>query len=246
MFISVSEYYAGVMRSRLGLGPSRVRVVRPGIKLKDYPSVVASPDSPTIGYLSPLCDAKGLTDLIEAFAILRQRPGLAALRLRVAGERVAGGMRRADLRRQLAKDGLAEQVEILPEPKAGAKPEFLRSLTVLSVPTREPEAFGVHVLEALASGVPVVQPRHGAFEEMLELTGGGVLFEPGDVQALAAALEGVLTYPARARELGGRGREGVAEHFSSGRMAREMTRAFVAAGDGVFHHGDTEHTENGE
>jgi glycosyltransferase involved in cell wall biosynthesis len=231
LFVAVSRYYAGVMRKRLGLGRKRVRVVHPGIDLAAYgpAPAPAPPERPVIGYLSPFSRAKGLSDLVEAFVMLKREPELSELRLRAAGQEVAAGPRPVDVRARLALDGVARDVEFPPAPGPGARRGFFEGLTVFSVPAREPEAFGVHVIEALASGVPVVQPRHGAFPEIVKLTGGGVLYRPGDVRGLASALEKILLDPGRAGELGSRGREGAAEHFAADRMAREMASVFEDA-----------------
>jgi glycosyltransferase involved in cell wall biosynthesis len=74
---------------------------------------------------------------------------------------------------------------------------FLSDLDVFTVPTTYRDPKGLFVLESLAAGVPVVQPDHGAFPELLELTGGGCLVEPGDPRALADRLEGLLNDPRR-------------------------------------------------
>lgn len=80
------------------------------------------------------------------------------------------------------------------------------------------------MIEALASGVPVVQPRHGAFIELLDATGGGILCDPDDPQALADAMETLLLDPERARALGKQGRKAVFESFSAERMARDIIK----------------------
>ena len=97
---------------------------------------------------------------------------------------------------------------------------------MFSVPALYGEAFGLYVIEALAAGVPVVQPRTAAFPELIEATGGGVLCEPGDPQALAEAIEELLLDPARARALGEAGRRAVFEKFSAEAMARDMVQAY--------------------
>jgi glycosyltransferase involved in cell wall biosynthesis len=229
LFVAVSDYYAKVMRRRLGLAAKRVRVVRPGVEVGETPPPPEPDGPPTIGYLSPFTREKGLGDLIEAFAILKRRPEFAELRLRVAGQDTAGNLRKPDLRSRLALDGLARDVEFLRSPTPAAKEKFFSGLSVFSVPAREPEAFGIHVVEALARGVPVVQPDHGASPEIVRLAGGGVLFESRSVPKLAEALAGLLSDPERARELGARGREGVAEHFTAEDMALGMTRVLEKA-----------------
>ena len=66
-----------------------------------------------------------------------------------------------------------------------AKLAFLRSLDVFSMPATYEEPKALSVIEALATGVPVVQPRLGAFTEIIENTGGGLLVPPNDIEALA-------------------------------------------------------------
>ena len=73
------------------------------------------------------------------------------------------------------------------------------------------------------NGVPVVQPRSGAFPELVEATGGGLLFDPADPGALAAALDKLIADQALRRELGRRGRAGVKKHYSLAAMAEDLT-----------------------
>ena len=236
LFVAVSEYYAKVMRRRLGLARKRVRVVHPGVDIEGIApastpadKLTDEPAPPVIGYLSPFSQEKGLGDLVEAFAILKRQPEFAELRLRAAGQDVAGGLRKVDLRSRLALDGIARDVEFLPSPTPATKEKFFAGLTAFSVPARAPEAFGVHVVEALAHGVAVVQPKHGASPEIVRLAGGGILFEPRNVRKLARALGKLLSDPERAAELGARGRDGVAENFTAEGMALGMTRVLEDA-----------------
>src|SRR5256885_5319689 len=101
-------------------------------------------------------------------------------------------------------------------PDLASKVRFLEGLDVLSVPTTYREPKGLYVLEALANGVPVVQPRHGSFPELLEATGGGVLVEPDDPTGLACGLRRLLDDAVHAAELAARGKAVVHEHFHAG------------------------------
>ena len=74
---------------------------------------------------------------------------------------------------------LSEDFEYCGEVDRRQKIELLNSIDVLSVPTIYNEPKGLFVLEAFANGVPVVQPRHGAFPELTEATEGGRVVEPG-------------------------------------------------------------------
>jgi glycosyltransferase involved in cell wall biosynthesis len=85
----------------------------------------------------------------------------------------------------------------------------------------------LYVIEALAAGVPVVQPWTAAFPELIEATGGGVLCAAGDAPALAEALEELLLDPARTRALGLAGQRAVSERFSAEAMARATLALYV-------------------
>ena len=211
-FIPVSHYFGEQMRPRLGVPAERLSVAYPGIQVADFTSATAT-NGPVVGYLARMHHAKGLQLLADAF-----------LRLKVPGARlrVAGAMTRSDQALvKSVRNKLGDRVEFLPNLDRAAKQAFLRSLSVLSVPA-EGEAFGMYVLEALACGVPVVQPRSGAFPELLAATGGGILCESGNPAALAAGLDELLRDPVRARQLGAAGRQVVAEKFSVEAMSRTV------------------------
>ena len=90
---------------------------------------------------------------------------------------------------------------------------------MLSVPTIYREPKGLFVLEALASGVPVVQPRHGAFPEILEDTEGGVLVEPESVRALTTSFRKWMDDPEGLRQMGLRGQRAVRARYDDATMA---------------------------
>jgi len=168
-----------------------------------------------------MCREKGLDTLVEAYVELRQRDRVKNLKLRIGG-----GCGPADelfvksLRERLQASGVLGDVEFHPNLDRAAKLDFLRSLSVFSVPALYGEAFGLYVIEALAAGVPVVQPRAGGFPEIIAATGGGMLCAPGEPKALADAIEELLLNPERARALGETGRKAVREKFSAEAMAR--------------------------
>ena len=108
---------------------------------------------------------------------------------------------------------------------------FLQSLDVLSVPTTYREPKGIYVLEALANGVPVVQPAHGSFPELIEATGGGLLVEPGDPAALARGWRQLADDPAARRRMGQTGREVVRSRFTAEGMARATLDVLAAYHD---------------
>ncbi len=222
-FIAVSNYYKDFMCTRLGIPDDRVHVVYNGINLEGYKKGSSPPDPPVIGYLERQCREKGLGTLVEAFIILKKRNCVQGLKLRIAGGKTADDeLFVEDICQRLDEQGLSDDVEFLPNLIREYRLAFLRTISIMSVPAEHKEAFGIYMIEALASEVPVVQPRHGAFPELLEATGGGILYEPNDAEALATAIEKLLLNPEHARELGKQGRKAVLENFSVERMAYDV------------------------
>lgn len=221
--IAPSHYCRDLMAQRLQLPADSIRVIHNGILLENYPYAYGKPQPPTLGYLARMTKEKGLDTLIEAYVLLRSRPGLEHLSLRVAGAATPHDRVYVEgLRERLVHEGMADDVEFHFNVSAEVKRDLLATISVLSVPATYGEAFGLYVIEAQATGVPVVQPRHGAFPEILEITKGGELVEPDDPEALASALAGLLLDPDRAEALGKTGRDNCLRHFSVEKMAGEV------------------------
>jgi glycosyltransferase involved in cell wall biosynthesis len=201
-FIANSRFYADAMADYLRLDRERIAIVPLGIDTRDFahsPTLQLSrslPPSrpPTVGYLARLSPEKGLHVLADAFIKLRQRPGMESARLQIAGW--LGEKNRAYAEGafdRLRAAGLGNAFEYVGEVDRRGKLDFLASLDVLAVPTTYREPKGLFVLEALAAGVPVVQPDHGAFPEMLASTAGGLLHRPEDPDHLAERLHELLS-----------------------------------------------------
>ena len=224
-FVAPSRYYNALMQERLRLAPEKIVVIYNGIDLDGFAPAAAPPEVPTVGFLARMCPDKGLDTLVEAF--IKLAPRVPHARLKIGGTQTDADRAFVnDLTDKLGQAGIANAVKFLPNLSHAEKQQFLRGLTVLSVPTRSGEAFGLFVIESLASGVPVAQPSNGAFPELIELTGGGVLYAQGDASSLADALEKLLLDPARAAELSRCGREIVNARFTSDAMARSFEELF--------------------
>ena len=224
LFVAVSRYFGDRMIERLQLAPERVVVVPNGLRPDGFTPAATPPHPPVLGFLAFQSQLKGLAPLVSAFIELKRRNRVPGLKLRAAGidSPAAAGFLRAE-RHRLAAAGLAADAEFLPELSRAQKQDFLRGVSVFSVPATSGEAFGVYLLEAMAAGLPLVQPRSGPFPELIESTGAGVLCAPDDPAALADALEGLLLDPTRARALGLKGRQAVVERFGADRMAAAIT-----------------------
>jgi glycosyltransferase involved in cell wall biosynthesis len=221
-FVAVSQYYMEFMSKYLQVPQEKIHLARLGINLEGHGKVERPEhqDVFTIGYLARICPEKGLHLLVDAFHKLTQRLGTGGLRLRVAG--YLGKRDQAyfeEVTRQIHEWDLGRHYDFLGEVDRKQKIEFLNSLSVLSVPTTYQEPKGLFVLEALANGIPVVEPRHGSFPEILEATGGGILVDPADPSALADGLEKLVRKQKLAYELGQQGKKAVHLAYSDDAMA---------------------------
>jgi len=232
-FIATSAYYADFMAGYLGIQRDKIHVVPLGIHLEGFSPAARPEVGPfTVGYFARIAPEKGLHLLVEAYRILRQELGLESARLEAAG--YLGPEHRgylAGVEQALEKAGLESEFRYHGTVDRAGKLAFLRTIDVLSVPSPYAEPKGLYLLEAMASGAPWVQPRHGAFPEVLDKTGGGLLFEPQDTRDLAGKLLVLARDRSQARELGQRGAEGVRRHYDAAQMADRSLEVFQAVVD---------------
>ncbi len=225
-FVSVTEYFAEHAQRHFTLPPERMHVVPMGINVSAFSGATRTPQSPpVVGYFARICKEKGLEQLAESFIALRNDGH--DLRLKIGGYLGRSDRRYfKDVMRRLRRGGVGTHVEHTPAPSFEDKVAFFRGIDVLCVPTLYQEAKGFYVLEALACGVPLVLPRHGSFVELVERTGGGVLYEPGNATQLQQALSTLLIDADARRELGERGREAVARWHSTEEMTQQTWALF--------------------
>jgi glycosyltransferase involved in cell wall biosynthesis len=215
LFIAVSRYYGDVMLERLAIEPVRLKVLYPGVYPADYKPADAPPVTPTIGFLCRQFPDSGLDLLVNAFIELKKHPGLKNTRLRIAGGKRADDEEFVkSLGQKLISAQVMGDVDFLPDFERAARVNFLQSISVLSVPLKQPVAYGLFVAEAMACAVPVVEPDAGVFPELIENTQGGLLFEPNNLKELIAALEKLLLDKEYAMRLGKNGRKAVLEKFN--------------------------------
>jgi glycosyltransferase involved in cell wall biosynthesis len=228
-FLPVSQYYLDYMPGYLGLPREKMRLVPLGINLDGYVPRQRERTGPfTVGYLARVAPEKGLHVLAEAYKRLRTRPGIGESRLVVAGYLAAEHQEYLErVRADLRAHGLEGEFEYRGEVDRAQKLAFLHEIDVLSVPATYQEPKGIFLFEAMASGVPVVQPRRGAFPEIVERTGGGILVEADDPEALADGLLGLWRDPARAASLGRAGSDGVRRHHTVATMAEAAERVYT-------------------
>ena len=227
-YAAVSRWYADKMMDRLHVPEEKMRVVPLGIEIEGMTPAPEAPEPPVIGFLSRMSEGQGLGLLVDAFIALRKKPEWASLQLKATGGITPVDEAFVDAQRaKLARHGLDQEVHFLSDFQREKRLEFLRSLTLLSVPATKGEAFGGFILEALAHAVPVVQPDAGAFSEVIEALSGGVTYDSSAPGALVAAIEELLLDGARRRAFGEAGRKRVVEHFSIERMAADMAALYA-------------------
>ena len=216
LFLAPCRDHAAALAPRLGIGAEEIPAVMPGIALDGFRAGSGSGGTEfVVGYLARIAEEKGLHVLAAAVAKLRAANAGKTIRLRVAGWR---GKKEARYLERVARRVPLEDLGYLERAK---KIEFLASLDAFSVPAAYGASKGLYMIEALAAGVPAVQPRSGIFPELTAATGGGILCEPGDADDLAAKLQLLMDDRGRARAIGARGRAAVERNFHAGRMAAE-------------------------
>jgi glycosyltransferase involved in cell wall biosynthesis len=227
LFIAVSEFYVERMHAMLGIPLEKIAVVPLGINTDGYEGPrPGRRETFRIGFFARVAPEKGLMELAETYRVLRQEKGLPPARLEAAG--YLGAAQRAYLarvERQLRDWGLADEFRYHGSVDREQKIAFLRGLDVLSVPGPYPDPKGTYLLEAMATGTPVVQPKRGAYVETIERTGGGLLVE----QTTDALADGILQLwrdPDYAASLGARGAEGVRQHYSVASEANRVLEVF--------------------
>jgi glycosyltransferase involved in cell wall biosynthesis len=227
-FVAVSDFGGRYMSQHLQIPASRLAVVPLGIVMTGYERPPArSGDGFTIGYLARIAPEKGLHLLADAFVQLRKRIGTSPVRLEVAG--YLGAAHRpyfAEVQRTLERAGLAADFTYHGVVDRTAKLDFLRRLDVLSVPAVYDEQKGMFLLEAMASGVPIVQPRRGAFVEIVQKTGGGLLVEPDAAASLAEGLERLWRDRGQREQLARKAFDGVRAHYTVQRSADRLVQLY--------------------
>ena len=221
-YIAPCQYYADFMAKYLDIPVSKIDVVHLGLNLSEHGVRQKElPESPfVIGYLARICPEKGLHLLVDAFYRLTKQVGSDKIQLKVAGYL---GKKDEPYLEKLVKQieawGLSEAFDYWGEVDRHQKIDFLNSLHVLSVPTTYKESKGLFILEALANGVPVVQPRHGTFPELIAATGGGILVDPESPDAIVEGISQLMNDRDYREQLGQQGKDAVHRDFGDDMMA---------------------------
>ena len=216
--VAVSEAVREETARTLGIRPERIALIPNGVDCHAFAPASRPVAAPVLGCTGRLHRKNGHPTLLEAFAAIRQAVPEARLLL------VGDGPERRALERTVAGRGWGGIVTFAGE-QADVRP-WLRRMAVYVQPSLA-EGMSNSILEAMASGLPVVATRVGGTPDVVDGS-VGLLVPPEDPAALATALVTLLGDPARRAAMGAAGRERVARQFSEAEMIRRTT-AFLDA-----------------
>jgi glycosyltransferase involved in cell wall biosynthesis len=229
-FISVSDYYAGEMKKHIQIDKNKLNTIHIGVYPDEYEYISTAEKGRNIGFVSRMCEENGLDILVDAFMELKKDPKYSDVRLILTGGYTGDDKQYLKkIKSGLHKNGLEKEVEFHEDFEEKGLREFFKKVSMISVPVRKGEAFGIYLLEAMASGIPVVQPALGAFPEIVGLAGGGKVYEPNTPSALADELKELLDNPTELEALSKAGRKGVEDHYHVSTQVEKMIEVYERA-----------------
>lgn len=231
-FVALSRDLESWLRQTVRIPDERIRQIYNGVDLSRFRPAKASGARNTaladidagtlvLGTVGRLSAEKGQEYLIEAMAHLRREhaDAAASIRLFIIGD----GPLRGELEQRVREAGLAEVVSLI-----GARddiPEIYRQLSIFVLPSLG-EGISNTILEAMASGLPVIATRVGGNPELVVDGETGFLVEPASPVRLADAIARYARDPARMRAHAEAGRKRVGECFSMDNMVRQYDELY--------------------
>lgn len=196
-----SSLVANDLSARFGAG--QVTVVPNGVELA---SDDAAPRRPPVGEVHPVLLGAGRLVPVKGFDILLRAAAEARHNTRVVI--VGDGAQRACLESLAADLGIADRVDFLGRRSSDEVRELMAEATAVVVPSRV-EAFGIVVLEAWASGTPLLATNRGGPADLVTDGHDGVLIDPNDLSSVVTGIDHVLGNPEFASRLALEGKQTV-------------------------------------
>lgn len=228
-FISPSKYYKDLFIKKTGLPEGNIYVVPSGIPSPSEAVTTGHDHLPALGYYCRINQMNGFDKLVDAFIEIKSQNKIPGLSLHVSGGFTSDDQPFINKQfKKLRKHGLKSSVKVYDEFQGPPKEEFFSNIDIMSVPVRKHDAYGLYILEANAAGVPVVQPATGAFPEILEKSGGGILYSPDNQEELVAALIKLFDNKELRHNLGDTGRKNVREELNLENMSAGLSKVYEA------------------
>jgi glycosyltransferase involved in cell wall biosynthesis len=226
-FFAVSRYYAKEMQPILDIPDDKLFIHHITIDPSEYKYQNTSEKPLNIGYISRMCEDNGLEVLVDAFILIKKDARWKDVKLIITGGSTGENDKFVkSIKLKIKRSGLGAAVEFHKDFEVG-RHEFFKKVSVISVPVVEGEAFGLYLLESMASGVPVVQPALGAFPEIIEKSSGGIIYQPNTPEALAGALSGLLGNQDKLNQLSEAGRKGIEQKFNVHQEAKDVVDRYA-------------------
>lgn len=204
------------VRNRTNCSPTEIN---PGVDTDQFTPIYGSIDEPKFLFVGRFVPAKNLKFLIDSFARFREKNPKSELIL------VGDGPVRSQIHKQIQKRDIEESVQ-LPGyvPRNDISKYYDNSdLFVLS---SKHESFGIVLLEAMSSGLPVIAPDLGAIPRIVNEGENGLLFEPGSVSALVEAMEVLTTNEDRFERMAENGRRKALEEFDWDQRGQQLKQLY--------------------
>lgn len=226
-FVTPSKYSKDLFIRKTGVSGENIHIVPLGFDPEITGSDRQIPQTPSLGFFNRVSSHNGFDKLTDAFVEISKRGLVPGLTLHVCGGFT--GVDKPFIAEQISKlknNGLKQYVRIYPEFIGDKKAEFFRNVSVISVPVRKYDGYGFYLLEANAAGVPVVQPATGAFPEILEMTGGGLIYKPDRHSVLVDSLVTLLNDQPLQKKFGEAGSINVQEKLSLLKMTENLAKVY--------------------
>lgn len=225
--VAISDYNRRYLQAHVaGAARASMEIVHCGIPLSDFPFEAKGRNPQHILAVGRLDEIKGFRHLIDACALLRARG------LPFHCDIIGSGPLESDLARQIENLGLGDCVRLAGARKQEEVRSFLYRAGVFALPSvvtsrGDRDGIPVALMEAMASGIPVVSTSVSGIPELIEDGVTGLLARPADAEDLAACLALLLDNRKLGRQLANQARARIEGEFNIQTEARKLHDAIA-------------------
>ncbi len=228
-FVSVSDYYAQVSINRMKISKKKINTIHLGVDPDEYKFVNSATKPRNIGFISRMNYSNGLDIIVDAFFDLKTKKEFSDVQLHITG-----GLTGADksflkkINRKIKSKNMEKEIVFYDEFEGEARLKYFENVSIISVPVRNGEAFGIYLAEAMAAGIPVVQPKLGAFPEIVKASNGGIIYDDNTPQDLSKALQIMLSDNEKLSEYSINARESSTSNFNIHKLSIDLEKLYIS------------------